>query len=63
MEPITDFLMDNSDTIVEYSKIAWGFISTTVVGASIITAFTKTKDSKWYKLVEVLALLVKKAKE
>jgi len=32
-------------------------------GASIATATTKTKDTKFYKLLEALALVVKKAKD
>lgn len=31
--------------------------------ASIITVFTKTRKSKWYKIIEILALVWGKAKE
>lgn len=38
-------------------------ILATHFGASILTVFTKTRNSKWYRLIEILALVIKKAKD
>lgn len=59
----TEFLTNNTDTIVTILDYAWDVIRNTVIGASIITAFTKTRDSKFYKLFEVCALVFNKAKD
>ena len=63
IEDITNYILVNSDTIAEYSKIIWGFVSSTVLGASILVAFTKTRNNKLYKLFEALALVVGKTKD
>ena len=59
------FLMAIPNVVMENPEIVsvlLGITGTSWV-ASLITVFTKTRKSKWYKLVELLAFVWGKAKE
>jgi len=58
MDKIIEMISGNQAILVTVV----GFLLTHFA-ASIATATTKTKNNKWYKLLEALALVVKKAKE
>ncbi len=58
MEYITNLITNNMEIVVSIV----GFLILHF-SASILTAITKTKNTKFYKLVEVLALVVKEAKQ
>ena len=58
MEFITPIIVENADAIAGILLAMGGsFI------AKLFVMFTKTKQSKWYKLVEALALVFGKVKD
>lgn len=63
MDNIIEFVTNNQQTFIDIAIFGFNCLTGTVFGASVITAITKTKDSKWYKAIELAAILTKKAKE
>ena len=62
IQEITQLIIDNQDTIIDVLKTIWQFVVNTAFGASIIVAITKTRDNKFYKLIEAVALTIWRAK-
>lgn len=58
MEQVTELINNNFSIIVAIVAFLLSHF-----GASITVALTKTKNTKWYKLLELLALVVKEAKK
>lgn len=58
METLRLLIMNNPDIVLGLFSVIL-----TIFGAKITVITTKTRDNKWYKLIELLAMLWGKAKE
>lgn len=63
MENVLEFLTNNQEMIKDVLVFGFNCVTGTVFSASVITAVTKTKNSTAYKIIELVALVTKKAKE